>query len=89
MVIFLIHLYSKYSLSVPIPDPDSDSSTVGGYTSHGTAGIQHLTCTIPWMIQNTQDPVTPSVTLSTEDTYYSHVGLSNQMCCRVAREQYI
>ena len=40
---------------------------------------RHFTCTIPWLIQKTQGPVTPSTTLSTKGLFVSFpsVGLSN------------
>jgi hypothetical protein len=45
---------------------------------------RHLTCTIPWLIQKTQGPATPSTALSTKGP---PVGLSNPMRrCQVARK---
>lgn len=40
---------------------------------------RHLTCTIPWLIQKTQGPVTPSTTLSTKGSFvlFPSVGLPN------------
>lgn len=40
---------------------------------------RHLTCTIPWLIQKTQGPVTPSTALSTKGSFvlFPSAGLSN------------
>ena len=49
---------------------------------------RHLACTIPWLIQKSQGPITPSTALSTKGSFVSFptVGLSNPTHCQVAHK---
>ena len=49
---------------------------------------RHLTYTIPWLIQKTQGPVTPSTALSTKGSFvlFPSAGLSSPILRQVARK---
>ena len=57
-------------------------------TLRAVFSARHLTCTIPWLIQKTQGPVTPSTALSTKGSFvlFPPVGLSSPMLRQVARK---